>query len=525
MFEGKTFSASFAVPAPSSSASMYAAVWLPRFQLQAALRAESLPLRGLFAVLDSDLQATSVEEAEKTGRVLHATPQAERAGVVPGMTSSQAQARCTGLRLLHRLPEEETRAHADLLRCASHWTPHYESTAPGLCVLEVSRVRDMRGRLEACGANMRQWLAQCGLQARIGFAANLDFACLAARATEGVLVLSPESTGSETALLRQLPLSVLQPSPMLAEILYLWGLHTLADLSALPRQEVAARLGPEGLLLWDVAAGGRKRLLRLVRPDSPFRERLELEHPVESLEPLLFLLRRMLDALCARLAGEWLVAAEERITLQFENDQVHTRVIQLAEPTRHADLLLRVLHTHLESVTASAPICAVTVELTPAPPEARQGQLFQRSLRNPNRFAETLGQLEALLGAGNVGRPVLLPSRRRDAFVLRNYLDAPLSPTREEAPSSDSFTHGLPLRWYRPPRLVTVRLLRGHPAAMQTSEGWIDIHRRNPSFLLSGDWWDRHAWRREVWEVAASDGALYQIAREKQGWVLDGIFG
>ncbi|RBP45008.1 protein ImuB [Roseimicrobium gellanilyticum] len=511
-----------------SHTSIYAALWLPRFQLQAALRAWPDTPRVPLAVLDSDL-TQSPAEAEKKGHVLHANPQAERAGITAGMTPSQALARCHGLILRHRHPEEEMRAHADLLRCASHWTPHYESTAPGLCVMEVSRVRNMRGRLEASGANMRQWLVQCGLQAQVGFAGNLDMACLAARAAKDVLVLQ-EHEGCERTLLHQLPLAVLQPSANVTEVLQLWGIRTLAELIKLPRADITARLGMEGATLWDMAAGGRERLLRLVRPEVAYREVMELEHPVESLEPLLFLLRRMLDSICGRLAEVWLVASEERLTLRFENDEVHERSIQLAEPSRHAGLLLRVLHTHLDGLTTASPIRVVILELTASAPDARQSQLFQRGLRNPNRFAETLAQLEALLGAGNVGRPVLLPSRRPGAFALKNQVEA-LAVTsgvlsKDDTPSpEEGIAHGLPLRWRRPPCQIRVQMHEGRPAAMNIPEGWLEIVQANPCSLLSGDWWDCHAWQREIWEVAASDGALYQIAREKQGWMLDGMFG
>jgi protein ImuB len=265
-----------------------------------------------------------------------------------------------------------------------------------------------------------------------------------------------------------------------------------------------------------------------VRPEVACREITELEYPVESLEPLLFLLRRMLDSLCSRLAEAWLVASEERLTLKFENGEVHERGIHLAEPTRHAELLLRVLHTHLDGLTTTSPIRVVTLELTPSAPDARQSLLFQRGLRNPNRFAETLAQLEALLGAGNVGRPILLPSRRRDAFVLKNQVEAPASASlsKDDIPSArERLIHGLPLRWRRPPCAITVQMSQGRPAAMHIPEGRLEIVQTNPCSLLSGDWWDLHAWQREIWEVAASDGALYQIAREKQGWVLDGMFG
>ena len=89
---------------------------------------------------------------------------------------------------------------------------------------------------------MRQWLAQCGLQAQVGFAGNLDMACLAARAATDVLVLQ-ENDGHEAALLHQLPLTVLQPSANVTGVLQLWGIRTLADLINLPRADIADHLG------------------------------------------------------------------------------------------------------------------------------------------------------------------------------------------------------------------------------------------------------------------------------------------
>jgi len=64
----------------------------------------------------------------------------------------------------------------------------------------------------------------------------------------------------------------------------------------------------------------------------------------------------------------------------------------------------------------------VQLSLTPVCPAHQQTQLFERSLRDPNRLAETLAQQEAMLGIGKVGRVQLLPSRRVDAFTLVNCL-------------------------------------------------------------------------------------------------------
>ena len=365
-----------------------------------------------------------------------------------------------------------------------------------------------------------------GLEGRIGLASHPDLACLAARAARPVLVLR-ETLGKEEDLLAQLPMGALQPSAAIAQVLALWGVETLAQFAALRRDDIAARLGVEGGLLWDVVRGGRERLLRLVRLPADFAERFEFEHPVEMMEPLLFMLRRMLGDLCQCLANVWLVASAMRLGLRFEDQQIYEKTLRVAEPTRDADLLLRVLHTHLEGRSASAPIVEVSVELTPVRPANLQTNLFERRLRDPNQFSETLARLEALLGRGNVGRVELLPSRRPDAFAVVSYLEgASQRSTVNGQRLEQGKRHGLPLWRFRPPQAVEVVVRDGRPEIIHAPAGSQAIMEAKGPWLMSGDWWDRHGWAREVWEVSMVNGALYQLAWEKSGgWVLDGTFG
>jgi protein ImuB len=301
--------------------------------------------------------------------------------------------------------------------------------------------------------------------------------------------------------------------------------ETLAQFAALRREELATRLGVESALLWDVVNGGRDRLLRLVRPPADFAEKFEFEHPVEMMEPLLFVLRRMLGDLCQRLANVWLVASTMKLGLRFEDQLVYENSLRVAEPTRDADLLLRVLHTHLEGRSASAPIVEASVELTPVRPANLQTNLFERRLRDPNQFSETLARLEALLGRGNVGRVELLPSRRQDAFAVVNYLEGVHGQRSTVNSHSTSKPSGLPLWRFRPPQPVEVMLGGGKPEMIHAPAGSQVILEAKGPWLMSGDWWDRHGWAREVWEVSTTNGSLYQLTWEKSGWVLDGIFG
>jgi protein ImuB len=520
---------------------MFAALWLPRFHLQALLRVRPPVRDAAIAVLDRTESAAKGTSPSDDARLICVSEAAERAGVFTGMTASQAQARCERLRLVYREEKEERAAHDLLLECAEGWTPNFESTSPDLCVLDLSRVgkwerrrpagdisndchrRDAGAPLdEHCGGQIRAHLNDRRLDVRVGFAANVDLATLAAFAADPLLIIR-ENTRDEENVLHRLPVFVLRPSPEIREVLGSWGIRTLGEFVKLRRQDIAERLGREGALLWDLAVGNRERLLRLIRPAASHSEEHDLDYPVECLDPLLFLLRSVLDRLCIRLANAWLVAASLLLTLRFNDGTRHHRELRIAEPTRDAGVLFRVLHSHLDGLTASAPVVGVALEIRPIRAASSQTLLFEKSLRDPNRFAETLSQIEAMLGAGRVGRAVLIPRHRPDSFHIAGFLEPHETDARLALmPPPDN---GLPLRRLRPAPVVSVLCTDGTPAVLHTRGKAVALTQNSGPWLLSGDWWDAQNWRHEVWESADADGTLYRLVRQNETWSLDGVYG
>lgn len=524
---------------------MFSTLWLPRFHLQALLRVRPPVRDAALAVLDRTESAARNASPSDDARLICASEAAERAGVITGMTASQAQARCERLRLVYREEKAEQSAHKLLLACAESWTPDFESAQPDLCVLDLSRAGRISGDAEQCGRQIRTQLEEQRLDARIGIAANADLATLAAFAAHPVLVIREKNTRDEENVLHRLPVNALRPSVEISEVLRAWGIRTLGDFLRLRRQDVSERLGSDGALLWDLASGNRERLLRLIRPAVSHIDEHDLEHPVECLDPLLFLLRGSLDRLCTRLANSWLVAAALLLTLRFADGTRHHRELRIAEPTRDPEVLFRVLHSHLEGLTAAAPIVGVGLEIRPIRAASSQTQLFEKSLRDPNRFAETLSQIEAMLGTGSVGRAVLIPRHRPDSFHIASFLEKaedsktknrrpersrksdlpPSSPPSSVSPSPPE--HGLPLRRLRPAPVVRVLCheKNGAPAVLHTGGKAVPLTQTSGPWLLSGDWWDAQTWKHEVWESADADGTLYRLVRQNDTWSIDGIYG
>src|SRR6266550_1630193 len=192
-------------------------------------------------------------------------------------------------------------------------------------------------------------------------------------------------------------------------VLHKWGIHTLGQLAALDKEQLAARLGPEAIGMWKRANGKSQRLLKLVRPPESFEERFEFENEIETAEPLLFMLRRFLEHLAVRLRAIYLVAKELTLRITFSNPpqdgsaaadkQYYERVFKIPQPTNDVEILFRMLQTHLENFKSEHPIVAVALDAQPVKPTAQQFRLFETALRDPNQLSETLARLTGLLGA------------------------------------------------------------------------------------------------------------------------------
>ena len=321
--------------------------------------------------------------------------------------------------------------------------------------------------------------------------------------------------------LAPLPLAAADPSPELAGVLHNWGLRTLGDLTALPRDEIVRRFGADGLALWQRAAGGAPRPLHPVTPPPAFSAAMELEEAVETLEPLLFLLRRFLDRLTLELRVSQHVAAEIELRLELEDDTTYQRSFRLPEPTADAGILFRTLHTHLESLTTAASICALALHLTPARPLVRQQGLFETGLRDPHGFAETLARVSALVGDNRVGTPQLEDAHRPDAVKLLSVLA--VVPPPAEAPVHPPL--GAPLRRFRPPLPARVEFTEGRPTYLWTEHIRGEISAQSSAYPTRGDWWQRdRAWARTEWDIALVEGGLYRLLLVDHAWFLEGEY-
>ena len=316
-------------------------------------------------------------------------------------------------------------------------------------------------------------------------------------------------------------------------ILHKWGIHTLGQLATLDKEQLGARLGPEAVRMWERANGQFNRVLKLVRPPESFAETFEFENEIETVEPLLFILRRFLEQLAIRLGAIYLVAKELALRITFTDKQVYERVFKIPQTTNDVDLLFRMLQTHLENFKSEYPIVAVALSAHPSRPAREQFGLFETTLRNPHQLAETLARLTALLGADRVGTPVLEETHRPDAFRLEPFTWQ-VGAIDLNRPKAVEPTSRIALRRFRPAVSASVLLDEQIPAHVRSAEIQGKVIEQRGPYLLSGNWWDEKSWISAEWNLQMENGELlrahetdppsqsYGVAGRT--WKVDGIY-
>jgi protein ImuB len=480
----------------------------------------------------------------------------------------------TGLAVLRqRSPEQEKAAHAALLDIGFGFAPQVEDTADDRVMLDLSGMERLHGSAVNMGRVLATLLVTAGLEGNIGIAGNADSAMHAACGFTGTTIISP---GEEASRLGVLPLHVLLdsfdlPQPkqsksatarerqklreQMLDTLKRWGVRDFRTLALLPEHALASRLGDAGARLQRLARGAEMRTLTLCEPESRFEEGLELESPVETLEPLSFLLNRLLEQLCVRLEARALAAHELHLRLHLErrvadeettstqellvsHNGVQTNVyehrLKLPVAMRDAKVFLKLLQLDLAAYPPGAPVLKLWISAEPAPPRSAQRGLFLPLTPEAEKLEITLARIISIVGEHRAGCVRLLDTHRPDAFAMERFTAAEGQESTATALTlSEERDSSYALRIFRPALPLTVRTSEGRPLSIyartqhnQTSIQGAVLWSAGP-WRCSGEWWSERSagersgqgtgpWNREEWDIALqsesdSSVGLYRI--------------
>jgi hypothetical protein len=227
----------------------------------------------------------------------------------------------------------------------------------------------------------------------------------------------------EAAFLAPLPVTLLPADMATRDRLRVLGLTRMGELAALDRSAVIARFGIPGGDLHDLVRGMDRRPLRPRRPVERLRAEVELDPPVDGLEPLRFVLHHLCGTLCEQLSARGAGASRAVLTLTLEpgaggpmgpkdggaeppEGWAGQRYEQaLPEPAAAPDLLERLLMARLEAGPPARAVERLSLELDgTAPASGQQLTLFERQLGQAARLDWQLASLAIRFGADRILR-------------------------------------------------------------------------------------------------------------------------
>jgi protein ImuB len=283
--------------------------------------------------------------------------------------------------------------------------------------------------------------------------------------------------------------------------------------------------------------------------EVPFEAALELEWPIEGLEPLSFVLARLLEPLAERLERADRGAAVLYTSLRLTSRTVFTRTLQLPSPMRDPKTLRTLILLDLESHPPDAPIDIVRVYVDPTPARVTQWTLLERAQPAPEQVSTLIARLGALMGAGHVGSPRLVDTWKPGAFEMSEFGSRNSDHQAADNPKPEIRDLRSALRRFRFPVPTRVVVQEGRPVRVQTDrQGFTSgaIQQAAGPWRTSGNWWSKgqvgqvgqvspyppnqphqpdQPWDRDEWDVAMTDGTIYRLVVEREvgQWFLEGV--
>jgi hypothetical protein len=213
-----------------------------------------------------------------------------------------------------------------------------------------------------------------------------------------------------------LPISVLEPDPVLATLLDGIGVETCGELAALAGESVEVRLGAEGVRLWKLARGDDDRLIFAPMPRELPHASLEWsDYVLTDTERLLFSVNALLGTVCEKLMERGSLARELTLDLKLARGGTLATSIRAGRSTASRKTWLRLARATLERMVLPAGVIGLALRAAAiVTDEGHQGDLFDRGFATAAATEAALASL-----AEEQGDVVVVPENTAHPLVER----------------------------------------------------------------------------------------------------------
>ncbi len=287
------------------------------------------------------------------------------------------------------------------------------------------------------------------------------------------------------------------------------GIYRIKDLAKIPPKTLASRFGKDALMAYQRVFYGAELPWPVFHPQEKVSERTEidLDHQVHNLEPMLFLIRPLLEQVLGRLRGRALKLTSFRLRMELESystvqEPIRIWNFNLSFAQSEASLVLPIVREHLSKELQQHPLESAVVRceieaLEAVPGVSQQKDLFCKKEEEKEQWGSLVSRLQEKLGASKsfVAQPVAryLP----EAAWKRNL-------SGSEAIALDTLPKR-PLILFRKPRPVN----KIDNYFVYKSQRYKILDLEGPE-TLSGEWWLR-SFHRNYYKASLDNDSQWWV--------------
>lgn len=464
-------------------------------------------------------------------RLVAVDAQAQKLGLIAGMTLADARARYPALAVEPDDPEADARLLDRLAAEMVRFTPMVAFDPPDGLVLDITGCAHLFGGEEALAGQAAE---------ATGFTTYHALGSSSASARALARFGDPSGNRDDVAALRRLPVAALELEPDALLALRRAGLTTLGELEKRPLKVLEARFGKAASLRLRQVLGDTdspivpRRSLPPVRAEARFAE--PLIRTDDALEVIEDLLREAAQQLEQRQQGG------RRFVVQLErSDGARRRLaVETGLPVRDPAVVMRLLRERIE--TLSDPLDpgfgfdAIRLAVPRAEPLApRQAGLEGDEGALDDSVSSLIDRLGTRLGSNRVLR--LRPRDTHISEIAQAFV--PAGPSLKEAWPASGLPR--PLYLFAPPQPIEAmaEVPDGPPRRFRWRDELRDIRLAEGPERIAAEWWRRmdghHSGKgeltRDYYRVEDQQGRRYWVFRhglfdEQQSprWYIHGLF-
>lgn len=400
-----------------------------------------------------------------------------------------------------------------LLSIAQQFSYSIEMLEDGV-LFDVSGLEKLIGNSKQIAQNILANLKEHAVSGNIAVADTVDSALLLARRKDGL-----NHVAASPGEFHKLPLKNLEIENDSISIFDDLGITSIAELRQIPVDDLINRYGQGFRKVIDVIEQNGKRFVTPNVKESNVVWNYELDFPVDDFAQLIFILNHGLDNLLSQIDHYGFSTEHLDIFFKLDNKTKRRYAIKTSFPTLEKAFWLKLINLRISLDPPESEIVSASIVAWFTRPRPAQRGLYAVSRPEPENLLLTVNKIKKLVGENNVGTPVLLDQRLREAFTL----DADKLPGGKESVAASAENPIIAFSYFNPPLKAEVLVRDKRLIFLRTQFFQGRVLEYSGVWRSNSRWWN-DAWKTQEWDVDIEDKGVYRLCKVDKDWFLAGEY-